>query len=107
VAQPFHLPVCFAVRLIVTVLVTDSIIRIVTDRFAPPSSDAPALTSGLVSPYTCAAGAGTYCGGNWRSIIDKLDYIEGMGFDAIWISPISRQYQDISPAGPSSHSSQH
>jgi hypothetical protein len=32
---------------------------------------------------------GRYCGGNWRGIINKLDYIQGMGFDAIWISPVS------------------
>jgi len=45
-----------------------------------------------------------YCGGNFQGIIDKLDYITGMGFDAvrywcafvpgltfvvqIWISPV-------------------
>eukprot|EP01017_Pseudomicrothorax_dubius_P025664 TRINITY_DN2797_c0_g1_i6.p1 TRINITY_DN2797_c0_g1~~TRINITY_DN2797_c0_g1_i6.p1 ORF type:complete len:464 (-),score=110.43 TRINITY_DN2797_c0_g1_i6:103-1494(-) len=30
----------------------------------------------------------TYCGGTFRGIINNLDYITGMGFDAIWISPI-------------------
>ncbi|MEQ8821526.1 MAG: alpha-amylase family glycosyl hydrolase [Sumerlaeia bacterium] len=30
-------------------------------------------------------------GGDLRGLIDKLDYIEGMGFDAIWITPIYRQ----------------
>jgi len=29
-----------------------------------------------------------YCGGTWSGIKDQLDYIQGMGFDAIWISPI-------------------
>ena len=29
-----------------------------------------------------------YCGGTWSGIADKLDYIQGMGFDAIWISPV-------------------
>ena len=29
-----------------------------------------------------------YCGGTFKGISDKLDYIKGMGFDAIWISPI-------------------
>jgi alpha-amylase len=28
----------------------------------------------------------SWCGGTYRSIVDKLDYIQGMGFDAIWIS---------------------
>jgi alpha-amylase len=29
-----------------------------------------------------------YCGGTWAGIEAQLDYIAGMGFDAIWISPI-------------------
>lgn len=29
-----------------------------------------------------------YCGGTWNGIAEKLDYIQGMGFDAIWISPV-------------------
>ena len=29
-----------------------------------------------------------YCGGNFQGIIEHLDYIQGMGFDAIWISPV-------------------
>ena len=28
-----------------------------------------------------------YCGGTFKGIIQHLDYIAGMGFDAIWISP--------------------
>lgn len=32
----------------------------------------------------------TWCGGTWLSIIDKLDYIQSIGADAIWISPTSR-----------------
>lgn len=67
--------------------------RVITDRFAPPSADAPALSSGLPSDYACVAGSRAYCGGNWRSIIDKLDYIQAMGFDAIWISPISSEFK--------------
>jgi len=31
---------------------------------------------------------GNYCGGTFQGIINNLDYIKGMGFDAIWISPI-------------------
>lgn len=33
-----------------------------------------------------------YCGGVWKGITNNLDYIEGMGFDAIWISPIPTNY---------------
>jgi alpha-amylase len=29
-----------------------------------------------------------YCGGNFYGIIQNLDYISNLGFDAIWISPV-------------------
>ena len=28
-------------------------------------------------------------GGDWQGIIDKIDYIKGMGYTAIWISPVA------------------
>ena len=52
-----------------------SIYQILTDRFARSSGTS-----------TCKLGS--YCGGDYKGIIKKLDYIKGMGFDAIWISPI-------------------
>ena len=54
---------------------TRSIYQIVTDRFARTSD-------------TGICNFNKYCGGNYRGIINKLDYIKGMGFNAIWISPI-------------------
>lgn len=35
-----------------------------------------------------------YCGGTWKGIENMLDYIAGMGFDAIWISPIPQNLND-------------
>lgn len=29
-----------------------------------------------------------YCGGTYVGIIDKLDYLQNLGVDAIWISPM-------------------
>jgi hypothetical protein len=29
-----------------------------------------------------------YCGGLFKGLESKLDYIQGMGFDAIWITPV-------------------
>ena len=55
---------------------TRSIYRIVTDRFA------------RTEETTEKCELSTYCGGTFQGIIDKLDYIQGMGFNAIWISPI-------------------
>ena len=52
-----------------------SIYQILTDRFARTSD-------------TGYCNYNQYCGGNYRGIINKLDYIKGMGFDAIWVSPI-------------------
>ena len=31
---------------------------------------------------------GNYCGGSFKGLERKLDYISGMGFDAIWITPV-------------------
>ena len=31
---------------------------------------------------------GDYCGGTFKGLQGKLDYIKGMGFDAVWISPV-------------------
>lgn len=35
-----------------------------------------------------------YCGGSWKGLTEKLDYISKMGFDAIWISPIQKNLPD-------------
>jgi hypothetical protein len=46
-----------------------SIYQIFTDRFA--------TTAGSIEA-TCAPGYGGYCGGTWKGIISKLDYIQVM-----------------------------
>ena len=54
-----------------------SIYELVTDRFAKEGDDVKEecdLTN--------------YCGGTFKGLQQNLDYISGMGFDAIWISPI-------------------
>lgn len=80
-----------------------SIYQVLTDRFA--------RTDGSTS---ASCDLSSYCGGSWQGLINKLDYIQGMGFTAvrrflervllyiliwrqkIWISPIVTQ---ISAAG--------
>ena len=52
-----------------------SIYQVLTDRFARTSGSGSCNLS-------------KYCGGSYKGIQSKLDYIKGMGFDAIWISPI-------------------
>ena len=53
------------------------IYQILTDRFA--------TSSGSTEPCSDLT---NYCGGTWRGIYDNLDYIAGLGVDAIWISPV-------------------
>jgi len=54
-----------------------TIYQLLTDRFAKTDGDS--------SP---CSNFGNYCGGTFKGIINNLDYIAGMGFDAIWISPV-------------------
>lgn len=58
-----------------------TIYQVLTDRFA--RSDG--------SKSSCNEVDGDYCGGSWKGIEQNLDYIQGMNFDAIWISPIVAQ----------------
>jgi hypothetical protein len=50
-----------------------------TDRVARSSSDSGGGSCGNL---------GNYCGGTFAGIQSKLDYIQGMGFDAIWLTPV-------------------
>jgi len=59
-----------------------SIYQVVTDRFA---------RTDLSTSAPCDASLGIYCGGTYKGLISKLDYIQGMGFTARWISTIVKQ----------------
>jgi len=52
------------------------IYQMVTDRFATSDGSTPECTDLL-----------NYCGGTFKGIERNLDYIQDMGFNAIWISP--------------------
>ena len=54
-----------------------TIYQLLTDRFARNNGD--------TSP---CADLTNYCGGGFVGLMNNLDYIQGMGFDAIWISPM-------------------
>ncbi|KAB8230364.1 alpha-amylase [Aspergillus alliaceus] len=56
-----------------------SVYQTMTDRFARTDGSTTA---------PCNTTQGLYCGGTWRGTMDKLDYIQGMGFDAVMISPV-------------------
>ncbi|TAQ86882.1 hypothetical protein B7494_g4775 [Chlorociboria aeruginascens] len=63
-----------------------SIYQVLTDRFA---------RTDLSTTAACADGFEGYCGGTWSGITQNLDYIQGMGFTAIWISPVIEQVSDV------------
>ncbi|KAJ9101539.1 hypothetical protein QFC20_005232 [Naganishia adeliensis] len=44
-----------------------------------------------------------YCGGTWRSIIDKLDYLQAGGWDSVWISPVHQNLEGDTPYGDAFH----
>ncbi|KAF8441263.1 glycoside hydrolase superfamily [Terfezia claveryi] len=55
-----------------------SIYFVLTDRFAKTNTADTAACGNLKD----------YCGGTWKGMEQKLDYIKNMGFDAVWITPI-------------------
>ncbi|EME82600.1 glycoside hydrolase family 13 protein [Pseudocercospora fijiensis CIRAD86] len=70
------------------------IYQVVTDRFARTDGSTTAA---------CETGSGDWCGGTWAGLINRLDYIQNMGFDAIWISPITYQLQGLTVDGAAYH----
>ena len=54
-----------------------SVYQVLTDRYHKNNNDTNACNN-----------LSNYCGGTFNGIANNLDYIAGMGFDAIWISPV-------------------
>lgn len=54
-----------------------SIYFVLTDRIAQNSATT-----------TACGNLKTYCGGTFKGLQSKLDYISGLGFDSIWITPV-------------------
>ncbi|KAK7992516.1 glycoside hydrolase family 13 protein [Apiospora saccharicola] len=69
-----------------------SIYQILTDRFA--------RTDGSTTEQ-CAITS--YCGGTYKGLINHLDYVQGMGFTAVWISPIVKNLEGDTPYGTAYH----
>ncbi|KAJ5105270.1 hypothetical protein NUU61_002617 [Penicillium alfredii] len=73
---------------------SQSIYFMLTDRFARTDGS-------TTSP--CDTSQSKYCGGTWRGIINKLDYIQDMGFTAIWITPVTKQISKTTKYGDAYH----
>ncbi|TYT27232.1 cyclomaltodextrin glucanotransferase [Luteimonas viscosa] len=75
---------------------SEAVYFVVTDRFVngDPSNDqrnqgGERRTFDLpLEPCDGVAGNIGYLGGDFRGIADNLDYIRGMGFSAVWITPV-------------------
>ncbi|WDZ84142.1 pullulanase-type alpha-1,6-glucosidase [Micromonospora cathayae] len=63
---------------------------VLPDRFAngDPRNDRGGLTGDRLKTGLDPADKGFYHGGDLKGLIDKLDYIEGLGTTAIWLAPI-------------------
>ncbi|KAL2861356.1 glycoside hydrolase superfamily [Aspergillus pseudodeflectus] len=73
---------------------SQSVYFLLTDRFARTDNSTTA---------ECDTSVRQYCGGTWRGIINQLDYIQGMGFTAIWITPVTAQLEQYTPYGQAYH----
>ncbi|GIZ49246.1 hypothetical protein CKM354_001227800 [Cercospora kikuchii] len=71
---------------------SQSIYQVMTDRFVRSDGST-----------TAPCNINDYCGGTWRGIINQLDYIEQMGFTAVWISPVVKNHVHLSADGNSYH----
>ncbi|KAJ5449451.1 glycoside hydrolase superfamily [Penicillium daleae] len=73
---------------------SQSIYFLLTDRFGRTDNSTTA---------TCNVSDRIYCGGSWQGIINHLDYIQGMGFTAIWITPVTEQLSQDTGDGEAYH----
>jgi alpha-amylase len=60
-----------------------SVYQLLINRFASPTNK------------PCNVYENKYCGGTINAMTEKLDYIQGMGYNAVWISPTLRQAEDV------------
>ena len=59
---------------------TRTVYQVLTDRFARSHGQSIQVCTDLHQ----------YCGGTFKGLEQNLDYIQNMGFDAIWISPVAQ-----------------
>ena len=68
-----------------------SIYQVVTDRYARPTDAADNCN------------ITRYCGGTWSGLVNRLDYIQNMGFTAVQISPIQENLPQDTIYGEAFH----
>lgn len=61
-----------------------SVYQVVVDRFGRTDNSTTAA---------CDTSLADYCGGTWQGVINHLDYIQGMGFDAVGLPKVDPRLQ--------------
>lgn len=72
-----------------TSLRSDSVYEIMVDRFYDGDSTNNATGEAFRNTESSQDDFRYMHGGDWQGVIDKIPYIKGMGYTAIWISPIA------------------
>ena len=72
-----------------TSLRSDSVYEIMVDRFYDGDPTNNATGDAFRSAESTQDDFRYMHGGDWQGVIDKIPYIKGMGYTAVWISPIS------------------
>lgn len=67
----------------------ESIYQIMVDRFYDGDKSNNAKDEAFRNTETCEDDFRYMHGGDWQGVIDKIPYIKGMGYTAIWISPVA------------------
>ncbi|TLD34659.1 putative alpha-amylase a type-1 2 protein [Venturia nashicola] len=71
-----------------------SIYQVLTDRYARTDNNHLAK---------CNTTERVYCGGTWHGLMNNLDYIQDLGFTAVWISPITHNTEERAVWGEAYH----
>lgn len=73
---------------------------VMTDRFAngDPSNDTGGISGGPLQHGFDATKKQFYNGGDIKGLTEKLDYIQSLGMNAIWITPPYRERPGADPA---------
>jgi len=77
---------------------------VLPDRFenGDPSNDRGGLSGDRLATGFDPAAKGFYHGGDIKGLIDKLDYIQGLGATALWVAPIFKNKAVQGPPGQES-----
>jgi glycosidase len=74
---------------------------VLPDRFAngDPANDTGGIAGDRLTHGFDPADKGFYHGGDLKGLIEKLDYIQGLGASAIWVGPIFKNKPVQGPRG--------